>query len=778
MSLQLTFFSFGSLIVCIFTAVLGSFLAAIQNRSKSSSYLAGAFFLLSIHAFAFVIAYSIDSPIAAYHRWLILAVIPAFSCMGQFFFFYPIPTKEKFAFRFFSTQLFVWLAFSIYYIFCTFNKDPIFDFTEQIWTFSLPLENKILGVLVLVYSFLMIFTGIWRSWTASKESNRFTGLFVLFFSLLIFPPVIANSMSRAGLISRTDFLTVYTFFMIPGSFVILVLYINTTSDQTRFLNRITGICLGTFLLILYWIGLASVSRQEDTFDLSKLREAENSIFSKKNGPRTESVSRVGIPTEHSTLHVGIPTNHESHSDLRGGTPTKQKSNPTDSLKRFPRQSSGYYDSVFPTEAERYFAEGNKEEPRSVLYNFSLENQKYEARFPYEEYRNFLHVAIRPYFAVLFITVLVILFGFRLFFRGAIWNPLKNLLIGIGKVNQGDLNTKIQVRIQDEIGFLTDSFNGMVSSIREARTALSVYADTLEDQVKDRTSRLTKLLEQQQGDYFLTSLLLKPFGIETIRNGKVFVESFTRQKKQFVFKEQNHEIGGDLCMSTSLKIGGTNCTVFMNADAMGKSIQGAGGAIVLGSVFGAILNRTRLFEDKSLEFSPQRWLRSAFLELSKVFEIFEGSMLVTAVLGVIEESTGRTYIVNAEHPSPILYRNGKASLIPTKHFFNRIGLPFDPSSIFTVQSFQLKSGDCLFIGSDGKDDLIVGIREDGSKEINENQEAFLSRIEEAKGDLHKIYQDMEEYLTDDISFLKIEYSYSKEPLKTNGQSTRLVSKEIN
>lgn len=753
MSLELTFFSFGSLIVCIFTAVLGGFLAAIRNRSKSSSYLASAFFLLSVHAFAFVIAYSIDSPIAAYHRWLILAVIPAFSCMGQFFFFYPSPVHEKFAFRFLSGQLFIWFTFSIYYIFSTFNKAPIFDFTEQIWTFSLPLENKILGVLVLVYSFLMIFTGIWRSWTASNESNRFTGLFVLFFALLIFPPVIANSMSRAGLISRTDFLTIYTFFMIPGSFVILVLYINTTSDQTRFLNRITGICLGTFLLILYWIGLASISRQEDTFDLSKLREAENSIFIKKNISGSAVVSRVGAPT-------------------------KQESNSNDSHKIYVRQSSGYYDSVFPSEAERYFAEGNKEEPRSVLYKFNLEDHKYEARFPYEEYRNFLHRAIRPYFAVLFITVLVILFGFRLFFRGAIWNPLKNLLIGIGKVNQGDLNTKIQVRIQDEIGFLTDSFNGMVSSIREARTALSVYADTLEDQVKDRTSRLTKLLEQQQGDYFLTSLLLKPFGIETIRNGKVFVESFTRQKKQFVFKEQNHEIGGDLCMSTSLKIGGANCTVFMNADAMGKSIQGAGGAIVLGSVFGSILNRTRLFEDKSLEFSPQRWLRSAFLELSKVFEIFEGSMLVTAVLGVIEESTGKTYLVNAEHPSPILYRNGKASLIPTKHFFNRIGLPFDPSAIFTVQSFQLKSGDCLFLGSDGKDDLIVGMREDGSKEINENQEAFLSRIEEAKGDLHKIYQDMEEYLTDDISFLKIEYSYSKEPLRTNGQPTRLVSKEIN
>ncbi|TGL60564.1 PP2C family protein-serine/threonine phosphatase [Leptospira sarikeiensis] len=751
MSLQLTFFSFGSSIVCVFTTVLGIFLFGIRDRSKSSSYLAAAFFLLSIHAFAFFIAYSIDSTYAAYHRWLILAVIPAFSCMGQFFFNYPDPIKENFSKYFFSSQLLLWFCFSIYYIFSTLNKTPIFDFTEQIWTFSVPLENKILGVLVFLYSFLMIITGIWRSWISRKEGNRFTGLFVLFFILLIFPPVIANSMSRAGLISRATFLTVYTFFMIPGSFTVLVLYINTTSDQTRFLNRITGICLGTFLLILYWIGLASIGRQEDTFDLGKLRESENSIFLKK------------VPE--SSLYSFHLSDEKKQVDDR---------------KKFERQSIGYYESSFPSDVDRFFSEENDQIPRALVYRFSLQdpNSKYETAYSYKEYREFLHQAVWPYFIVLFSTVLIVLLGFRIFFKGAIWNPLKNLLDGIGKVNQGDLSTQIQVRIQDEIGFLTGSFNGMVSSIREARTALSVYADTLEDQVKDRTSQLTKLLEQQQGDYFLTSLLLKPFGIQQSKNGKVIVEAFTRQKKQFVFKEQNHEIGGDICMSANLKIGGANCSVFINADAMGKSIQGAGGAIVLGSVFGSILNRSRLFEDKTIELTPQRWLRAAFLELSKVFEIFEGSMLVTAIIGVIEESTGKTYLVNAEHPSPILYRNGKANLIPTKHFFGRIGLPFDPSSTFTVQSFQLKPGDCLFIGSDGKDDLILGRREDGTKEINENQEAFLTRIEETKGDLDQIYRNVEEFLTDDISFLKIEYSISNEINRTNGKSSNLVTNEWN
>ncbi len=757
MNLQLTFFSFGSLIVCIFTAVLSAFLFGIRNRSKSSTYLAAAFFFMSIHASAFVIAYSLNSPTAAYHRLLILFVIPALACMGQFFFYYPNETKATFASRFLYGQCFVWLCFSLFYVRAGLQHSPVFDFAEQVWTFPLAKENKILGVLILIYTFLMIFTGIWRAWT-TRKNGPVTALFLLFFILLIFPPVIANAMSRAGMISRSTFLTTYTFFLIPGSFTVLVLYINTTLDQTRFLNRITGICLGTFFLILYWVGLASVSGQEETFDLAKLREAEHSVYFKKNAPS------VLYALEFSeTEKVRRPIDNSFPLIPKG--------------KEFGRQTLARKDSLFPENVERFFLSDRSDIPWAVSYRFRLQNSPnvYEVGFSYTEYRSFLHETMILYVFLLVVTVFVVLFGFRLFFKGTIWNPLKNLLQGIGKVNEGDLNTKLSVRIQDEIGFLANSFNSMVSSIREARTALSVYADTLEEQVKERTFQLTKLLEQQQGDYFLTSLLLKPFGIEKLKNGQVRVESLIRQKKQFVFKDQNHEIGGDISMATSLKIGGSNCTVFINADAMGKSIQGAGGAIVLGSVFGSILNRTKLYEDKISEITPQRWLKSAFQELAKVFEMFDGSMLVTAVMGVIEESSGRTYLINAEHPSPILYRNGKASLIPTKHFFNRIGLPSDPVGSFTIQSFQLRGGDCLILGSDGKDDLIVGQWENGSKKINESQEAFLAHVESAGGDLNEIYRQVEEFLSDDISFLKIEYSSEAQNTIQNGRTSHYLTK---
>lgn len=53
---------------------------------------------------------------------------------------------------------------------------------------------------------------------------------------------------------------------------------------------------------------------------------------------------------------------------------------------------------------------------------------------------------------------------------------------------------------------------------------------------------------------------------------------------------------------------------MNGDAMGKSIQGAGGALVLGTVFNTILTRSSISLHQNKK--PEKWLEEAFLELQK------------------------------------------------------------------------------------------------------------------------------------------------------------------
>ena len=134
-----------------------------------------------------------------------------------------------------------------------------------------------------------------------------------------------------------------------------------------------------------------------------------------------------------------------------------------------------------------------------------------------------------------------------------------------------------------------------SEERKLRRDLERSYRELEDKVVQRTSELSKTLDEvqrlkhmQDGDYFLTTLLLQPLGLNSVESENFSVEAFSRQKKKFSFKQRDYEIGGDLNISCTLTLRGRKYTLVLNADAMGKSIQGAGGVLVLGSIMRAII----------------------------------------------------------------------------------------------------------------------------------------------------------------------------------------------
>lgn len=393
------------------------------------------------------------------------------------------------------------------------------------------------------------------------------------------------------------------------------------------------------------------------------------------------------------------------------------------------------------------------------------SQVTELGFAYRDYRAFLSETGTRVVIVLICTLLFVLVGFRIFFSGALLTPLEALLRAVRKVNAGNLSVEVPPRVEDEIGFLTRSFNGMVRSIREAREKLQEYAASLEEKVKERTAELQETLTQvqslktqQDGDYFLTALLLRPLRANRAKSDAVSVEFFQRQKKNFTFRHWQEEIGGDLCMSNNLKLGGRPFTVFMNADAMGKSMQGAGGALVLGSVFEAILERTHLSTSMQEQF-PERWIKNAFIELHKVFEAFECSMMVSLVIGLIDEASGLLYYINAEHPFSMMYRRGKATFLDNETLFKKLGSPVTSGDIF-IRTFQLEPGDVIIVGSDGRDDILM--TEEGREPfMNEDETMILRHVENADADLQKMYEALKEMGTiiDDLTFIRVGYRES-------------------
>jgi len=284
---------------------------------------------------------------------------------------------------------------------------------------------------------------------------------------------------------------------------------------------------------------------------------------------------------------------------------------------------------------------------------------------------------------------------------------------------------------------------------------------LEKKVEERTEELNntlkavqKLKEQQDGDYFLTSLLLKPLGVTHIRNENVKIESFLKQKKDFSFRNREQEIGGDINVAHDIKLQNRDYVLFLNGDAMGKSIQGAGGALVLGTVFQSIVDRTHNSE-REQSLYPERWLKNTFIEMHKVFSSFDGSMLMSIVMGLLDPANGTVYFINAEHPFTALYRDGKASFLEEDVPLRKLGTTIISTNV-NVKVEKIEEGDAIVMGSDGRDDLLLGHDENGNRIINEDENVFLEIFEQAEGDLPKCFEILKEKggITDDTSILKV------------------------
>jgi len=304
------------------------------------------------------------------------------------------------------------------------------------------------------------------------------------------------------------------------------------------------------------------------------------------------------------------------------------------------------------------------------------------------------------------------------------------------------------------GVLANRFVRVHNEVEELNTNLEQKVRKRTEQLQNTLNNIRTLKEQQDGDYFLTSLLIEPLGRNLAESRNVSIEMFTRQKKRFRFRKWDSEIGGDLNIAYSIDLKGRSYTVFLNGDAMGKSIQGAGGSLVLGTVFKSVIARTQMTA-QAREIFPEIWLKNVFIELQNVFVTFDGSMLVSIVLGMVDDETGFMYFINAEHPPVVLYRNHRAVFIEDESMFHKVGIDQLKGSLY-IETFQLMRDDVIFVGSDGRDDLLLGYDDEGYRIINEDESEFLRHVEVGEGVLKGVVEAIERFgeILDDLTIIRI------------------------
>ncbi|HNF14277.1 MAG TPA: SpoIIE family protein phosphatase [Leptospiraceae bacterium] len=317
-----------------------------------------------------------------------------------------------------------------------------------------------------------------------------------------------------------------------------------------------------------------------------------------------------------------------------------------------------------------------------------------------------------------------------------------------------------------ITYLYSDLKKKTRELEENNKALDDLNQNLEHKVVERTKEVTEkmnlienLMNQQNGDYFLTSLIQKPLLTNRNKSSIVQTEVYIKQKKKFAFNGKESELGGDLCITGNLRFYSETerYVFFFNGDAMGKSMQGAGGAIVAGTVVNNIIARSAR-DNKVLHMNPDEWLLNTFREIDEIFCTFDGSMLLSAAAGIIQESTGLLWYSNFEHPRTILYRDKRADFIDSeKDSTFKFGSMIEGLE-YPIMKFQLEKGDVIIVGSDGRDDLDISRSEGRERIINENYSLILAMTEMARGTISGLLEILPEYgdQTDDISFIRISY----------------------
>lgn len=125
---------------------------------------------------------------------------------------------------------------------------------------------------------------------------------------------------------------------------------------------------------------------------------------------------------------------------------------------------------------------------AYLYTNIRGNQVYEIAFPYTLYRQTIHDN-SSFFAFLILSmVIIVMFGYPIFFKNSLLKPIKSLLKGLRDLNNGKLSTTIPIRVEDEFGIMAHSFNEMASTLHD-------MTENLEHKVKERTLEIEMQKEE-------------------------------------------------------------------------------------------------------------------------------------------------------------------------------------------------------------------------------------------------------------------------------------------
>ncbi|TGK05108.1 HAMP domain-containing protein [Leptospira langatensis] len=808
--------SIGVFSLFLLTLVLSGFLIFKKDKTLPSYYLILMYLAYGVMFIGYFFSYSIFDPIAAYHRYLTVFILFGIVCFIAFCYHFPRNIYPKESKIVLPLSLLMSLVAWVHFMYKTYNMEKIFSFTAHQYSFDFGKEAS--GVILLCFiistvilirkilyfsqykGFLTVVSGKFKDSPAlvripvqfligiplafqkiifAKGKEAIALRAFLFTVILNIVNAYNNVLNKSGVISYDTFAMTYFTLSVTTIFFIQSAYLNHSPEPTSFMVKILSSAVVTVILALgaiSYVTLYAIDRANEKESIVEMNSVKTAI---RNG-ETDFPANVqyiiarpsGPGVFDHKYNIIFSRDNVTQTNLVEGQARYKKQQLRDLEEQNKRKYKGRTDyeletislkeletTELPLQTKLFRMADNF----YVHYDFELDRTRYEVGFSYREFRTVIHNVARWLVLIQLGTTVFILIVFPILLRVSLIHPLNRLLSGVEKVNHGDLNVNVPIKTMDEVGFLSLSFNSMVDSIRSAREQLQDYANHLEEKVEERTREVQeKMMEvqqlkiQQDGDYFLTSLLAKPLFYNANKSSKVNTNFLIKQKKYFEFRNKKGELGGDICITGNLRLGTPTqyqqFTMAMNGDAMGKSMQGAGGSLVMGVMMNSIMARSAA-NKRILNKTPQEWLTDVYFEVHSVFKSFDGSMVISATVALINDETGEMHYWNAEHPFSVLYRDGKASFLENDLELRKLGL--DSEYEFKVKTFQLHPNDVIILASDGRDDLLLN-HSNGKRIINEDETLFLEAVERSGSDIELIEKSIRSTgeVIDDLSILRI------------------------
>ncbi|MBP7584275.1 MAG: HAMP domain-containing protein [Spirochaetes bacterium] len=484
-NIYFSFYTFGSINAAVFSLSAGMFMLAVKNKSRATLCLGLMCLFNSLQNMGYVLAATWYHPLAAYHRWITVgSVLPTAIYLAQFFFYFPGKRAAKTARALLAAQWLVAMSILGVFIIASLGARTVFIANCHFWDFNLDRLSHIIALVIVIYIGIVIAAGTWRFIVTPGRYRLFIVSILAAMLLMTLVPAIANMLSRSGAMERGTFQTIWSLMTIAGIFFVLIIYSNISTDAMSVMGRIIGVSLVFLLVLMQLLAYVMIRDREQAYD--QVHRAE-SLLALSDPLRASDLRYISAYPRGGAEQRMLYSAADVGPDLPG-------------LKRGMMEipASDVRDGGGP--GHRQYREGEVTRAHYVTYPFTLKDTGgfYEAGFSYREYREFIHVHVVKLVFMVLMIIVVMGAGYPLFFIDSLVRPLSSLVSGMKAVGKGDLTVRLRVLVEDEIGYLTRSFNLMATALHSSKherdTAVKLLRNAharLEERVKERTRELNE-----------------------------------------------------------------------------------------------------------------------------------------------------------------------------------------------------------------------------------------------------------------------------------------------